>query len=149
VSEDIDDFEYTPKPEFQGPFTIFNEADEKALLERFFAHIQEVKPSIFVTYNGDNFDWPFVEARCSHHGINMYAMIGFSQDNQGEYKSTYGIHMDAMRWVKRDSYLPVGSQGLKVRKYFVYQFFKIHVRTSRLLQLRNWDIPLMSLTQKI
>lgn len=28
VSEDIEDFEYTPKPEYEGPFTIFNEEDE-------------------------------------------------------------------------------------------------------------------------
>ena len=28
-----------------------------SLLSRFFEHIQEVKPSIFVTYNGDSFDW--------------------------------------------------------------------------------------------
>lgn len=31
VSEDIDDFEYTPKPEYEGPFTIFNEPDEVRL----------------------------------------------------------------------------------------------------------------------
>jgi DNA polymerase epsilon subunit 1 len=35
VSEDIADFEYTPKPEFKGPFRVFNERDEKALLRRF------------------------------------------------------------------------------------------------------------------
>lgn len=28
VSEDIEDFEYTPKDEYQGEFTIFNEPDE-------------------------------------------------------------------------------------------------------------------------
>lgn len=28
VSEDIADFEYTPKPEFAGMFTVFNEPDE-------------------------------------------------------------------------------------------------------------------------
>lgn len=28
VGEDIDDFEYTPKPEYEGEFTIFNEPDE-------------------------------------------------------------------------------------------------------------------------
>jgi len=28
VSQDIDDFDYTPKPEFEGPFVIFNEDDE-------------------------------------------------------------------------------------------------------------------------
>lgn len=28
VSEDIEDFEYTPKPEYEGPFTVFNEDNE-------------------------------------------------------------------------------------------------------------------------
>src|ERR1700749_4888360 len=28
VSKDIADFEYTPKPEYEGPFIIFNEPDE-------------------------------------------------------------------------------------------------------------------------
>lgn len=28
ISQDIEDFEYTPRPEFPGPFLIFNEADE-------------------------------------------------------------------------------------------------------------------------
>ena len=28
VSEDIEDFEYTPKPEYEGPFVVFNEEDE-------------------------------------------------------------------------------------------------------------------------
>ena len=35
ISEDIEDFEYTPKPEYPGLFTIFNEPDEKHLLMRF------------------------------------------------------------------------------------------------------------------
>ena len=28
ISQDIEDFEYTPRPEFPGPFIIFNESDE-------------------------------------------------------------------------------------------------------------------------
>lgn len=28
VAEDIDDFEFTPKPEYEGPFCVFNEPDE-------------------------------------------------------------------------------------------------------------------------
>ena len=28
LSEDIEDFEFTPKPEYEGPFTVFNEVDE-------------------------------------------------------------------------------------------------------------------------
>ncbi|XP_070548417.1 DNA polymerase epsilon catalytic subunit A-like isoform X2 [Ptychodera flava] len=113
VSEDVEDFEYTPKPEYEGPFIVFNEPDEASLLQKFIEHILEVKPHIFVTYNGDMFDWPFVEARCNYHGIDMYREIGFQKDSQGEYKSRHAIHMDAFRWVKRDSYLPVGSQNLK------------------------------------
>lgn len=39
---------------------------------------------------------------------------GFKKDEQqGFYRSTYAIHMDCFCWVKRDSYLPQGSQGLK------------------------------------
>lgn len=113
VSEDIQDFEYTPKPEFEGPFVIFNERNEEAVIERFFACIKEVRPTIMVTYNGDFFDWPFVEARASVHGIDMYAEIGFRKNSEDIYQSTYCAHMDAFAWVNRDSYLPQGSRGLK------------------------------------
>ncbi|ELK14230.1 DNA polymerase epsilon catalytic subunit A [Pteropus alecto] len=87
VAEDIDDFEFTPKPEYEGPFCVFNEPDE-------------VKR-------------PFVEARAAAHGLSMYQEIGFQKDSQGEYKAPQCIHMDCLRWVKRDSYLPVGSHNLK------------------------------------
>ncbi|MCL4127577.1 UNVERIFIED_CONTAM: hypothetical protein GTU68_024765 [Idotea baltica] len=113
VADDVEDFEYTPKPEFEGPFTIFNEPDEMAVLQRFFDHILEVKPHIFVTYNGDFFDWPFVEARAGFHGLDMQKEIGFYKSNSGIYTSRPAIHMDCLCWVKRDSYLPVGSQNLK------------------------------------
>lgn len=43
----------------------------------------------------------------------IFVLQGFVADAQGEYKSRAAIHMDAFRWVKRDSYLPVGSQNLK------------------------------------
>uniref|UniRef100_A0A3P9H1R7 DNA polymerase epsilon catalytic subunit n=1 Tax=Oryzias latipes TaxID=8090 RepID=A0A3P9H1R7_ORYLA len=113
VSENIEDFEFTPKPEYEGPFTVFNEDNEAALIQRWFDHVQETKPNIFVTYNGDFFDWPFVETRAAVHGLNMHREIGFQKDSQGEYKSSQAIHMDCLRWVKRDSYLPVGSHNLK------------------------------------
>ncbi|XP_077163573.1 DNA polymerase epsilon catalytic subunit A isoform X2 [Paroedura picta] len=113
VSEDIEDFEFTPKPEYEGPFYVFNEPDEAHLIQRWFEHVQETKPTIMVTYNGDFFDWPFVEARAAVHGLDMKQEIGFQKDSQGEYKSSQCIHMDCLRWVKRDSYLPVGSHNLK------------------------------------
>ena len=113
VSDDISDFEYTPKPEYDGPFLVFNEPDEKAVLERFFLHIKEARPTVIATYNGDFFDWPFVEARASVLGIDMYMEIGFRKNSEDIYQSDYCTHMDCFSWVNRDSYLPQGSRGLK------------------------------------
>ncbi|KAK9501199.1 hypothetical protein O3M35_002270 [Rhynocoris fuscipes] len=113
ISEDVEDFEYTPKPEFEGFFTLFNEPDEASLINRFFDHIMEVRPHLFVTYNGDFFDWPFVEARAAIHGVDMKQEIGFSRDKNGVYSCRPAMHMDCLCWVKRDSYLPVGSHNLK------------------------------------
>ena len=110
---DVEDFEYTPKPEFEGPFTVFNEPNEISLLQRFFDHVLEVKPHIIVTYNGDFFDFSFVEARANFHQMSMAKIIGWERDKEGIYSCRSTIHMDCFCWVKRDSYLPVGSQNLK------------------------------------
>jgi len=112
VSEDIADFEYTPKPEYEGLFTVFNEPDEKATLERWLQHIEQEKPLLYVTYNGDFFDWPFLAKRCEVHNIDMRKRIGVWEQS-GEYMGRFSLHLDAFCWVKRDSYLPQGSQGLK------------------------------------
>ncbi|KAJ5749780.1 DNA polymerase epsilon catalytic subunit A [Penicillium manginii] len=113
VSEDINDFEYTPKPEYSGPFIIFNEPNERGVLERFFEHIKIAKPTVIATYNGDFFDWPFVEARSSVNGIDMYMEIGFRKNSEDIYQADNCVHMDCFAWVNRDSYLPQGSRGLK------------------------------------
>ena len=117
VSQDVGDFEYTPQPQYPGPFTVFMEDNEKALLERFLAEYRRHGPHIVVTYNGDFFDWPFVEARCAHHGLDLYEQTGV-QSIQDTYRGRASVHLDAFHWVQRDSYLPQGSQGLKaVTKY--------------------------------
>ena len=113
VSEDIADFEYTPKPEYDGPFLVFNEPNEKSVIERFFLHVKEARPTVIATYNGDFFDWPFLEARASLLGFDMYREIGFRKNSEGIYQSAYSVHMDCFSWVSRDSYLPQGSRGLK------------------------------------
>lgn len=113
VSEDIADFDYTPKPEYEGPFLVFNEPNEKAVIERFLMHIKEARPTVIATYNGDFFDWPFVEARASILGIDLYREIGFRKNSEDIFQSAYCVHMDCFSWVSRDSYLPQGSRGLK------------------------------------
>lgn len=46
----------------------------------FFLDAIQVKPSVYVTYNGDFFDWPFIETRAGKHNIDMHAEIGFRMD---------------------------------------------------------------------
>ncbi|GAU25117.1 hypothetical protein TSUD_274060 [Trifolium subterraneum] len=114
VGDDIEDLEFTPKPEFEGCFKVTNVQNEIELLRLWFSHMQEVKPGIYVTYNGDFFDWPFLERRAAHHGFKMSDELGFQCDmNQGECRAKFAPHLDCFAWVKRDSYLPQGSQGLK------------------------------------
>ncbi len=97
VSEDVADFDFTPKPEFPGHFIIFNEVDEKSLIRRFFDHILEVQPQIIASYNGDSFDWPFVDARATFHGLSMFKEIGFYKDSQGDYQCRTCKHMDCYK----------------------------------------------------
>ncbi|CAH8624152.1 unnamed protein product [Heterobilharzia americana] len=123
LSEDIDDFDFTPRPEFPGHFTVHNVQNELDCITFFFEHIQRVRPNILVTYNGDFFDWPFIEARAASYGLSMYEEISFSRQKgtrgpgrdgvAGEYLSRPAVHIDCLCWVKRDSYLPVGARGLK------------------------------------
>ena len=40
VSEDIDDFEYTPLAKFPGPFHAMNESSEIGLLKKFVEHVK-------------------------------------------------------------------------------------------------------------
>ncbi|CAG9312003.1 unnamed protein product [Blepharisma stoltei] len=112
LSQDVEDFEYTPRPEYEGKFSIFNEPTEGAMIKRFFEHIRETKPVIFVTYNGDFFDWPYLEKRAMKNGMNMENEIGIFNEGE-EYKGRLAVHMDCLYWVKRDAYLPQGSHGLK------------------------------------
>lgn len=114
VGADIEDFEYTPKSEMKGPFTVWNESDEAATLRRFVDHIKEERPNIFVTFNGDGFDWKFLEERARILRMPLSRSIGLSFNQADEYYSTrFACHLDAFHWVRRDSYLPQGSQGLK------------------------------------
>ena len=116
VSEDIEDLEYTPLPEYPGTFEVWNEPDEERLLKRFFNFIRERKPHVHVTYNGDKFDWPFVERRAQVYGMDMAEEIGVysvGNDQTLRYVSRFAIHMDCLYWVKRDAYLPAGSHNLK------------------------------------
>lgn len=114
VGADVQDFEYCPKPEYDvGIFKVFNEPDEKSLLVRFFEHIRETKPFIFTTFNGDFFDWPFIQDRAEKYQLKIEEEIGIYNSTNGEIHGRFAPHLDCFYWVKRDAYLPQGSHGLK------------------------------------
>jgi len=46
--------------------------NEKEMLQRFNKIIDETKPSIIVTYNGDGFDWPFLRDRMNKYKLGRY-----------------------------------------------------------------------------
>jgi hypothetical protein len=48
--------------------------------------------------------------------LSILQELGFQCDmNQRECRAKFAPHLDCFAWVKRDSYLPQGSQGLKVQ----------------------------------
>ena len=121
ISEDITEFNYAPCKDIDYDIVVFNEADEKATIQRFFDEVIRARPMVLTTFNGDNFDWPFIEDRARIHDIDMKSLLGIkrfvnskrvllSKKFMGQVIFT---HLDCYHWVKRDAYLPQGSHGLK------------------------------------
>ena len=136
ISADIDDFDYSPSAEMQGRFICLNLDSEKELLMAFFRLIKEEKPVLFITYNGDFFDWPFIDRRCQIHGISLLDEIGIYQMND-EYVGKNSVHLDAFCWVKRDSYLPQGSQGLKAVTKAKLKYNPVEVDPEEMLTMAS------------
>jgi DNA polymerase epsilon subunit 1 len=91
ISEDISDFVYAPTADYETDIFVYNEPDERSLLMRFLEHIKEVKPFIITTFNGDKFDWPFIQRRMEKTNICMFDEIGV-YDHEGEFYGRYMVH---------------------------------------------------------
>lgn len=74
--------------------------------------IQDYKPVVITSYNGDRFDYPFIETRCQINYIDFNNESGV-MNKTNEYFGNYISHLDCFYWVERDAYLPQGSRGLK------------------------------------
>ncbi|KAJ1611964.1 DNA polymerase epsilon catalytic subunit [Cryptosporidium canis] len=126
VSADICDFEYSPKKEYESFFKCINCPDERELIQTYIRLVQRLRPHIIASYNGDNFDFPFLYERAKRYGVDVSREWGIRMEvdpssagggPQSSSKTIFSgasiIHLDCFRWVERDSYLPCGSRGLK------------------------------------
>lgn len=144
ISEDIEDFEYSPKPEFEGYFHIFNEPDEKGLLLRFADHCRELRVNVFVTFNGDDFDIPFILERMKSNHLNMETELGIgaissTSGGKDEFMGRFSSHIDCLYWVRRDAFLPQGSHGLKAVTKAKLGYDPIEVDPEKMLQMAKDD----------
>lgn len=139
LTADVRSFAFQPKPQFAGagPFVVFNEKNEKDVLRRFLEHVLRLKPHVLVTYNGDNFDFPFVHRRAQLNGLDMCACLGvtpFERDN-AFLGSGPVLHLDAFLWVERDSYLPQGARTLKAVCKAKLRFDPVEVEPEEMVRL--------------
>ena len=111
VGGGVEDFDYVPAPDMPGSFEVEYYPNEERVLQRFFELIRHERPLIYITYNGDFFDWPFIDKRAAVYGLSLLD-VGIA-NNEETYFGKQALHLDCFPWVKRDSYLPQGSQGLK------------------------------------
>ncbi|KAK6054966.1 DNA polymerase family B [Cooperia oncophora] len=132
VAAEIEPFEYTPTRKSKQGRIFYIQHPMKQ-------QQSEVRPNIIVTYNGDFFDWPFVETRAQIRGMSMENEIGFAKDSADEFKCRNCIHMDAFRWVKRDSYLPVGSQNLKAVAKAKLRYDPVEVDPEEMCKMARED----------
>jgi hypothetical protein len=62
---------------------------------------------------------------------------------RGECRTKFAYHLDCFAWVKRDSYLPQGSQGLKVQ--YVGFFKRLNFSFQELMMDKFFEWMLLRL----
>lgn len=65
------------------------------------------------------------------------------RENQGEYRGRCAVHLDCLYWVKRDSYLPQGSQGLKAvtKAKLGMKYRRMNTFLTSLFFLKSCKVP--------
>jgi DNA polymerase elongation subunit (family B) len=66
--------------------------DEKELLEKFWSRLKDLKPGLIVTFNGYNFDIPFIHVRSKLNNVSSTMDI-----NLNKWRSDNSNHFDCMQ----------------------------------------------------
>lgn len=96
--------------QYDRKFEIKECSDEGYLLKNFINELTIEQPEMWITYNGELFDFPYILKRCEI--LKLEFNFGFKEYKK-RYTSYQRIHLDVFAWVKRDSYLPEGQRSLK------------------------------------
>ncbi|OUJ19077.1 DNA polymerase PolB3 [Methanonatronarchaeum thermophilum] len=81
--------------------------DDKKIIEQFIEEIKKQDPDVIFTYNGDDFDWPYLKKRAEKHDIELdVGRDGSTPDIRGGGRRTVSIkgrlNIDLYRIASRD-----------------------------------------------
>jgi len=78
--------------------------NEQELLRRFWSHLAQLRPSLFITHNGLNFDLPFIKKRSIIHQVKPSMEINLAKFRAEPVYDTMAIwsNWDNRGWVKLD-----------------------------------------------
>lgn len=111
---------------------------EKHALEIFGEIISNYRPTVITTFNGDKFDYPFLEARCEVNGVGFEKIMGVANKSD-EYYGAYISHLDCYYWVDRDAFLPQGSRGLKAVTRSKLKYEPIEVDPEKMVEMGRFE----------
>lgn len=118
------DYKNQTQHQYRMSFNVSKKMTEKDLLNEFFNIMLHHKPEIIVTYNGDGFDWDYINNRARINGIKMEKLTGFTNDNdKNHYICRCVFNADCLFWAQRHYDKDKGGRGLKdvTRKVLGYE----------------------------
>ncbi len=114
--------------------------DEKSMMEGFLAYLDEFSPQVIVTYNGDNFDFPYIKKRGSMHGISHPFITHMKIQGRGQHNRTEVpgmVHIDLF---------PIVRKNINLSRYKLENVYKEYlgkdksdIEGSKIWQY--WDDP--------
>ncbi len=95
--------EFTDQMEARGAMAWYG-PNERELLRRFWARLDQIRPALFITHNGLGFDFPFLKKRSIIHQVKPTMEIPLAKFRTEPVYDTMAIwsNWDARGWIKLD-----------------------------------------------
>jgi DNA polymerase epsilon subunit 1 len=128
ISDTFESYKLNAGKHLETRFNVIRAKDEKDLIEKFLwiflnAKIDDRHPDTIADYNGDDFDFWFLDKRAKLYDIHL-SDYGIQMSDYRRETKIYGLpHIDTFIWVKRFSYSAKGEQGAKqiTKKFLQYE----------------------------